>query len=229
MFEVPINLKWLEEEVVAYEQEKIEKNKILFYGHSIFTRWGGGQWGMRRLDEDIRMKDGALAVVNHGFGTSTSEELLYYYPRLVRPWEPRGLVIMSLANDGLYGMSVEQTLNNIFKLCHWARTDFPGIRIYLVEPHPYPKMMATVFPDHWNSELHRKNSYSAAIDLYAQTHSDTTMIRLWNCPGFFEAPGEVGNANKIRKDIFDGDGVHFNQEGYDILAAVFREQLDELL
>ena len=100
MLNIEKNLKALEDSVVAYEQEPIEKGKILFYGHSLFTRWGSPEYGFRRMDEDIRMKDGSLAVVNHGFGTSTSEELLYYYPRLVRPWEPRALVLSTLGNDG---------------------------------------------------------------------------------------------------------------------------------
>ena len=78
MFDIPMDLKSLESSIVAYEQEPIEKGKILFYGHSLFTRWGSPQYGYRRMDQDIRMKDGSLAVVNHGFGTSTVEELLYY-------------------------------------------------------------------------------------------------------------------------------------------------------
>ena len=99
MFDIPMDLKSLESSIVAYEQEPIEKGKILFYGHSLFTRWGHPTWGYRRMDEDLRMKDGSLAVVNHGFGTSTSEELLYYYDRMVRPWEPRALVIASFVLD----------------------------------------------------------------------------------------------------------------------------------
>ena len=87
MFDIQPNLRDLEASIIAYEQEPIQKGKILFYGHSLFTRWGHPKWGYRRMDEDIRMKDGSLAVVNHGFGTSTSEELLYYYDRMVKPWE----------------------------------------------------------------------------------------------------------------------------------------------
>ena len=229
MFDIPIDLKLLEDEVVALEQQPIEKDKILFYGHSIFTRWGGAQWGFRRLDEDIRMKDGSPAAVNHGFGTSTSEELLYYYPRLVRPWAPRALVIMSLANDGLYGMSVSQTLSNIFKLCHWARTDFPGIRIYLVETHPPPKINATTLPEMWNSDLHRKNEYNTSLAFYARSHTDTEVIRLWDRPEFFETPADVGQISKIRTDIFDADQVHLNQAGYDILGTIFRDALTDIL
>ena len=120
MQDLLFDIRWLEKSIVAYEQEPIEKGKILFYGHSLFTRWGGLQWGYRRMDEDIRMKDGSLAVVNHGFGTSSSEELLYYYSRMVRPWEPRALVIATFNNDLMYGFSIEHILGNIVKLCAWA-------------------------------------------------------------------------------------------------------------
>lgn len=229
MFDTMMDLKSLEKEIIKYESEPIEKGKIVFYGHSLFTRWGSPTWGYRRLDQDIRNKDGSLACVNHGFGTSTSEEMLYYYDRMVRPWEPKGLVMVSLPNDGMYGMSVEQTLSNIFKICHWARTDFPGIKIYLVETHPYPLLTRSALPDKWNAGLHRTRRYNQALALYAQTHEDTEVITLWDRPQLFETPEEVGNPHKIREELFVEDGVHPNQAGYDVLGPIFREALDEIL
>lgn len=229
MYEVPIDLRWLEKEIIAYEQQPIETGKILFYGHSMFTRWGNPIWGYRRLDEDIRMRDGSLACVNHGFGTATSEELLYYYPRMVRPWKPRGLVIASLGNDGMYGMSVDQTLSNIFKMCMWARADFPGIKIFLVEPAPQPKLADDKFPPKWNRNMHRIRYYCAAIADYARSHEDTEVIQLWNRPEFFQTPEDVGDFQKVREDIFADDRSHFNQAGYDLFAPIIREALADLL
>lgn len=231
MFDIPVNLRWLEKEIVAYEQLPIEKGKILFYGHSIFTRWGShvSKLGYRPMEEDIRMKDGSLACVNHGFGTSSSEELLYYYPRMVRPWEPRALVIMTLANDITYGMSVEQTLSNVAKLCAWARADFPGIKIYLVEPHPHPRLVDDSANVNKNNRMIRQTHYAQGIEFIAQHHEDTKVIHLWNRPELFLTPEDVGNFQKIREDIFSTDRLHFNQEGYDVLAPIFREELDELL
>ena len=229
MYDIPIDLKLLEKEIIAYEQQPIEKGKILFYGHSMFTRWGSPKWGFRRMDEDIRMKDGSLAVVNHGFGTSTSEEMLYYYHRMVKPWEPRALVIMSLANDGMYGIGVEQTLCNISRLCLWARTDFPGIKIFLVETHPHPKMATSPLPDKWNSGIHRKNQYNRAIAQYAQCHEDTTCITLWDKPDFFKDEEHIGDIHFIREELFAPDGVHLNQAGYDVFGPIIREALDDLL
>jgi len=229
MFDIPMDLKSLEKSILAYEQEPIEKGKILFYGHSLFTRWGSPKWGYRRMDEDIRMKDGSLAVVNHGFGTSTCEEMLYYYDRMVRPWEPRALVVASFGNDGMYGYSPEQTMNAISRMLHWARTDFPGIKLFLVEPHPTPKGKHSDMPDKWNNGKHKREKYIEMLHIYAQTHEDTKVIELWNQPELFETPEDVGNFHKVRDDIFVEDQVHPKQEGYDIFGKIFRQALDELL
>ena len=67
------------------------------------------------------------------------------------------------------------------------------------------------------------------IHIYAQTHEDTEIIRLWNQPELFETPEDVGNFRKVRDDIFVEDKVHPNQAGYDILGPIFRKALDELL
>lgn len=229
MFDIPMDLKYLESAVIEYEQEPIETGKILFYGHSLFTRWGHPKWGYRRLDEDIRMKDGSLAVVNHGFGTSTSEELLYYYDRLVRPWKPRALVIATYGNDGMYGYSPEQVMDVVARLLHWARTDFPGIRLYLVEDHPKPMGKDTTMKDMWNSTKQRRDKYLEMLHVYAQSHADTQVIELWNCSELFETPEDVGDFRKVREDLFVEDKVHPNQAGYDILKKVFLEALDDIL
>ncbi len=229
MFDIPMDLKSLEKDIIAYEQEPVEKGKILFYGHSLFTRWGHPKYGYRRMDQDIRGKDGSLAVVNHGFGTSTSEELLYFYDRMVRPWEPRALVVASFGNDGMYGYSPEETMNTVSRMLHWARTDFPGIKLFLVEPHPTPKGKDSTMPDKWNNGKHKREKYIEMIHIYAQTHEDTKVIELWNRPELFETPEDVGNFHKVREDIFVEDRVHPNQAGYGILGPIFREALDELL
>jgi len=229
VFDIPMDLKWLEKEIIAYEQEPIEKGKILFYGHSLFTRWGSPKHGFRRMDQDIRMKDGSLAVVNHGFGTSTSEELLYYYDRMVRPWEPRALVVGTFANDVMYGYSPEEVMNALSRMLTWARTDFPGIKLYIVEDHPRPNHKNDSKPDKWNNFLRKQKVYLEMIHVYAQTHEDTKVIELWNRPELFETPEDVGNFRKVREDIFVEDRIHPNQAGYDILGSIFREALDELL
>ena len=229
MFDIPMELKSLEESIVAYEQEPIIKGKIMFYGHSLFTRWGSPKWGFRRMDEDIRMKDGSLAVINHGFGTSTTEERLYYYDRMVRPWEPRALVLTTWSNDSMYGYSPEQSMHATAQLLAWARTDFPGIKLFLVEPHPLAKTKHDAkLPDKWNNGLRERAAIREMLKVYADSHEDTTLITLWDKPGFFEE-GHVGDFRYVRDELFMEDLVHPDQAGYDVLGPIFREALDELL
>ena len=52
MFEPRVPLKRLESRIVEFEQETIQKGKILFYGSSGFTRWKP-KYGMRPLEEEI--------------------------------------------------------------------------------------------------------------------------------------------------------------------------------
>ena len=228
MYDIPIELNLREKAIVAYEQEPIEEGKILFYGHSLFTRWGP-KWEHRRMDEDIRMKDGSLAVVNHGFGTSCCEELLYYYDRMVRPWKPRAMVVATYGNDMLYGYSPEDVMNVLSRLLHWARTDFPGIKLYIVEVFPVAKRRDEAKVEKWNSARIKRDKFNKMIRAYAATHEDTKVIEMWNCPELIETPEDVGDRTKVREDIFVKDRTHFTQEGYDIVAKIFREALDDLL
>lgn len=230
MFDIPMDLRSLEASIEAYEQQPIEKGKILFYGHSLFTRWGSGKWAeqIRPMAEDLRAKDGSVAVVNHGFGTSTTEERLYYYDRMVRPWEPRALVLANWGNDSMYGYSPEQSMHATAQLLAWARADFPGIKLYLVDMHPTAKGKNETLPDKWNNKLREREKIREMLRIYAQTHEDTTFINLWDKPEFFEE-GHVGDFHYVRDDLFMEDMVHPNQAGYDILGPIFREALDELL
>lgn len=179
------------------------------------------------MAEDLRLKDGSLGCINHGFGGSTSEDLLFYYPRLVRPYEPRALVIATGGNDTLHAIDLDQTLCNLFRLCHWAHTDFPGIPIYILEPTPGINMKKNKLPDRSHFGFHRKNYFCQAIKLYAQTHENIHVITMWDKPQFF-TEGNVGNFREVRDELYVEDG-HMNQDGYDIFAQIMRQELDEIL
>jgi lysophospholipase L1-like esterase len=148
---------------------------------------------------------------------------------MVRPWAPRALVLATYANDGMYGYDVEDIMRNIGKICSWARTDFPGIKIFLMESHPTPRGKDYTGRDEWNSGKQRRERYHRLLRAYADMHEDTRVVELWNRPEFFETPEDVGDFRKVRDDIFVDDKVHPNQEGYDIFGKIFREALDELL
>ena len=225
MFDVKLpNLRRLERKyVLEYEKEEIEKGLIMFYGDSSFTRWSTA-WGHRPLEEDIRMKDGSKAVINHGFGTSTAEEQLYFYNRLVRPWEPRALVLNTHGNDISFNYSPEEIIFLQSRVIEYARRDMPGIKFYLCDARPLQITMA----DQGVFRYHREQ-YNELLRDYCAKHDDCTYVNHTDSPWFYHELADVGQIDKIRTDVYVEDQVHYNQKGYDLYREFFLEVLDDIL
>jgi hypothetical protein len=213
----------LEKEVVAYEKQEIQKRKILFYGDSGFTRWNT-PFGNRPMEEDLLGKDGSVAVVNHGFGGSTAEEQLYYYNRMILPWEPKVLVNMTHGNDWDAGYTATEIMFLQSRLFEYARRDIPGIHIYACDVRPSVKNREG------GSHLRAHElEYNELLANYCSKHDDCTLVSHWDNPLFFVDPNRLGEYDNIREDIFIEYKIHYNQVGYDLYRDFFREVLkDEL-
>ena len=227
MFDVKLpNLRWLEErgsmDSILNADPTDEQGLILFYGSSSFTRWKP-YWKHRPLEEDIRRKDGSRAAVNHGFGTSTSEELLYYYPRLVKPWNPRAMVIYCHGNDFSAGYSANEVMTLQARLLEWARRDFPGIRFYLETGKPSPKRK-----EHSASMKRITLEYEQLLRDYCANHEDTTLVDHTQLPDLWQE-GHMGDYDYPRFELYVEDGVHFNQDGYDVYRDLYLRVLDDIL
>lgn len=218
------DLEFSEKQIHNYEKEPIETGKIMFYGSSTFTRWSQ-DYGMRPLSEDIRKKDGSSIAINHAFGTSTVEELLYYYPRLIRPWKPSALLLTTGLNDFGRGYSFEETKALIERLFAYARQDMPGIKLLMTDMRPILKRKYETdrfYYDH-------VDRFNEMVDNFEREYDNFRVIRHRTCPLFYEAPEYTGQYSKIRGDIFVEDKVHYNQAGYDLYRDFFRKELDEFL
>ena len=197
----------MEKAVLAYEQEPIVKDQIVFYGPSYFTRWSP-KYGMRPLRGEIVGASGAPCVINRGFGSSCPEHQLYYYSRLIRPLEPHVLVYHSHGNSASFGYSLEEEWELAQRVIIWALTDFPNIRIYLCGVNPSKGM------DEKKAQI--RETYNGWLREFVAAHP--------NC--YFIDP--MSYEPLLRQDIYT-DQVHFNQEGYDLFAEFFRRALaDEL-
>ena len=223
MFGVRHNLGALEKSCQKLAAEPIEKGLIMFYGHSFFTRWSEAH-GHRPMAEDIRKKDGSVAVVNHGFGSSVAADLLYNYNRLVKPWEPKVLVLITFNNDHRSGYSASEILNNVAYICDFATYDFPDIEIYCLNAAPCPRRNG--MRDH---VYKIRNEYNTMLKAFCQTRENCTYVDQLQWPMFYENPEDIGNEDKIRFDIYGEDQIHLNQAGYDLYAEEFRKLLDKYL
>ena len=65
----------MENAVRRYEEQPIEKGKIVFYGPSNFTRWSE-RFNHTPLEDVLLGKSGAKCCINRGFGSSCTEHHL---------------------------------------------------------------------------------------------------------------------------------------------------------
>ena len=198
----------LEKAVCRYESEEAEKGQIVFYGPSNFTRWSE-RFGNPVLRESLLGKSGQECCINRGFGSSCAEHQLYYYPRMVRPLEPKVLVYSGFGNFESFGYSVEETWELAQRVIMYTLADFPECRIYLCGANG----RRNVTPEH----LERMGKTDALLREFCENNE--------RC--FFIAPKEYEPLK--RDDIYVEDGIHFNSKGYEAYAEYFRQALkDEL-
>ncbi len=228
-------LNYYEEQVKKMEQEPIREGGILFYGSSGFTRWSRRYCtseetiGTIPVEEAIRARDGSEICINHAFGGSTTEELLYYYPRLVRPWKPKALIITSYANDWGFGYGTAEIMMLLSRLLAYARTDMPGIRLYITDRRPNAKNIGKK-ERAWDEGawMNTTKEMNDALTAYCREHDDTTLIR-YNDFDFLFDEGHTGDWTHVRPEMFVEDQVHFTKEGYEHLTEKYKEILkDEL-
>ncbi|MBQ8339370.1 MAG: hypothetical protein IJY16_02875 [Clostridia bacterium] len=199
----------LEKQVQKYEEEQVEPGQIVFYGPSNFTRWST-KWEHRPLREEIVGASGKPCCINRGFGSSCAEHQLYYYSRMVRPLKPRVLVYSANYGNGrAFGYTKEENWELAQRVLVYAMTDFPDMRIYLEGAGVSQKTEEKGFPE--------RIEYNEWLQKFAAEYPQITYV------------DKLNYMPLRRKDIYVEDGVHYNQEGYDIYAEFYREILkDEL-
>lgn len=226
MFGSRLKVKRFEDRVQRYESVPVETGKILFYGHSLFTRCSfitkAGVDNPKLVDE-VRMKDGSQACINHGFGTSSADDLLYYYSRLVRPYKPRVLVLATGGNDIGYGYSAKDIMEIEARVIDWAQADFPDIKIICFGCSPSAKYKGDM-----NVSIRKRTEFDQILEDYCRRKENVEYVSLVKQPFFYETPEDVGNRDKVRDDLFVPDG-HMNPLGYTLFFDFLRDLLDEYL
>ena len=228
MFGSRLEVKRFENEIVQYEARPVETGKILLYGDSLFTR-GSFTYANRHLEKGLPLiedgiltKDGEKAVINHGFGTSSADDLLYYYDRMVRPYAPRALVLASGANDIGFGYSPAEVMNILATLIDWFQADFPGAPVYIIKKMPGYKNMGQTN----HSTRHRKE-FNELLDWYCAKKEGVSLISQFEMPFYFADPADIGDPDKLRGDIYDTDLSHFNALGYKLFIDYLQERFEK--
>ncbi len=192
-----------EESVRALEAEAVPEGGVVLYGSSTVALWP-----RERLTEDLR----PFRVYGRGFGGSTAEEALYYYPRLVRPCAPRALVWYEGDNDPCYGYSPQRSFALSERVFRIARADFAGLRLILI---------GVKYSRNQPADNAARRAYNRLLRRYA---AERGFARYIDLPALVNTPDGAQ-----REGCFAEDGVHLTAAAYSLLAGAVRQGLEEML
>jgi lysophospholipase L1-like esterase len=176
------------------------RDAIVFYGSSTFTIWE---------PDDIDKYLHSYEIINHGFGGSTSEDALKNLDDAVMVLEPKAVFYYEGANDIAQGQTVKKSFNNTLNIYKKLKTQNGNIIWIFLLLHMCPG----------RKQYH--DDYEKLNHLYIQFCN-----RKQNC--HYIDPNEIiyDKEGNIDISIYQSDGIHFNQKGYQRLGEIVKESFD---
>ena len=196
-----------EEEITNLEyrddNEKYPDDAILFIGSSSIRRW---DW----IDEDMA----PYIPIKRGYGGAHFTDMIHFTKRLVWPHKFQALCIF-VANDitgGENDKSIPEVMRLFKEVVKTVRERYPKVPIFQIAITPTNSRWK-VWP-----EVQKLN---AAFADYCQKHDNMYYID--------PSAKYLNEQGMPRSELFVGDQLHLNEEGYDIWAAAIKEELDKVL
>ncbi|MBO7377852.1 MAG: hypothetical protein J6U35_03145 [Clostridia bacterium] len=174
------------------------KCDVLFYGSSTFGIW-----------KDLEDRFADYRAINAGFGGSTSDEALYHYENIARPFCPKTVVWYYGDNEPVCSYSVAETI--LFFSATWEKfvADNPDVKIITIATKTSPAR------DEYAPFVRELNAWQK------QAAKERAYLSYIETADICAKDGEYLLENYLP------DQLHFGKKGYDILFDRIKEELDK--
>jgi lysophospholipase L1-like esterase len=187
---------WYEDEVKRLEKEGSEiryEPETIFYGSSTIRLWTS-------LTADFE----SLKPINLGFGGSTLAACVWFFERIMTPYNPKKLVVYAGDNDLGDGRHPEEVFIFFQQLVVKANNRFGDIPCYFISLKPSVSR--------WNM-----------ADQFKFTNNliETEIIKHNNNWHFINIFKDMMDAQgRPQKEYFINDGLHLSEQGYQLWKKV---------
>ncbi len=192
--------KW-EKEIAAYEKmdrtNPPPKGALLFIGSSTVRLW-------KTLAQDFPNH----AVINRGFGGSEIVDATHFADRLIFPHRPRMIFLRAGGNDLWAGKSPEQVFADFKEFVAAIHAKLPETEIAFVSLSPSIAR--------WK-QAEKEKSLNTMVEEFTRQKPGLKYIEVYEMV--------LGSDGKPRPELFVEDKLHFNPEGYKLLAERVRPYL----
>lgn len=189
--------RW-EKEIAAYEAadraSPPPQGGIVFTGSSTIRLW-------KSLQQDFPRHH----VLNRGFGGSQIVDVTHFADRIIFPYEPRMVFLRSGTNDIHAGKSAERVFEEYKAFVARIHAQLPRTKIVFIGLCPAPSR--------W-SEREANQTLNQLVAGYARRRSYLEYVETYEM--------SVNADGSPKRDLFVADQLHFNAEGYRLLAQRVR-------
>lgn len=185
-------------QITANDHSINKKDLIVFTGSSSIKMWSSVQSDFPKYN-----------IINRGFGGSQTSDLIFYFDKLILPYNPKKIFIYEGDNDLSAGKTPGEILSAMDTLITLVRQKVSqNVPVYIISPKPSV------------ARWHLKDKYielNKQMSELASNRNNVYFIDVWT-----PALDEDGN---VYKDIFLEDGLHMNKKGYAIWVNAIRKYL----
>lgn len=176
------------------DKERVPGNDgVLFVGSSTIRLWSN-------LAQDFRQ---VPVVINRGFGGSTMADCSLFTRELVVRYKPKHVLVYAGDNDLAEGRTPMQVMESFARFATSVRTELPDARISYISIKPSP-LREKLLP-----QAREANDMIAAY-----------ITRLPNSEYIDIFTPMLGADGRPRGELFGGDRLHLNDEGYRLWKSV---------
>lgn len=152
-----------------------------------------------------------LDAVNQGFGGSNLSDAVHFFGRLVTPLKPSAIVVYAGDNDIARGRTAEQVAADFQQLVAGARQALSAeTPILFLSIKPSLKRWALA------EEMQRANGL---IRDWSQRQPHVKFVDIWK--------PMLGADGQPRPGLFQADGLHLNEAGYQLWTEILRPELPQ--
>lgn len=166
---------------------------IVFVGSSTIVKW-------TTLAKDFP----GYGTLNRGFGGSQLPDSTYFAPRILAPYQPRQVVLFAGTNDINAKRTPRQVAVDFMDFIVTVRRQLPQTRLSFIE--------MTSSPSRWTQR-----------DAVVEANAIIQKLCKRNGVDFIPVRTRLfGRTGEPRPELFVGDQLHLNAEGYRILTDAVR-------
>jgi len=149
-------------------------------------------------------------VINRGFGGSEIVDSTHFAERIIFPYEPSRIFFRAGGNDLAAGKSAEEVFSDYKDFVANVRQRLPKAEIAFIGWNP------TIA--RWG-QVEKEKALNALVKQYVEQSHGLKYIDTYSLP--------IGADGKPRAELFMPDKLHFNAEGYKLLAARLRPYVEK--